>query len=525
MAELNPKDFLERLFKRQLITAAAARRAEAASTQTKTPIERSLLEFGLIEEVTLYQELAAYLGLPFVDETELDAAFTRSLPLSADFLLRTEVVPVRETAEGIVLATADPRAIEVLQGIGYHLQSPIFMAITGPTTIRTFLQSLDQDKTGDPTDASDHDIQRLNELANDGPIIKLVNEMIGKAAQTGASDIHIETEESGARVRFRVDGALQTRQVISPAQLSAVVSRLKIMASLNISEKRRPQDGRAQVTVRGRPIDIRLSTLPTQYGESLVMRLLDRSRVALDWKALGFGKKRRDQIKRITSLPNGIFLVAGPTGSGKTTTLYTVLSELNAERLKIVTVEDPIEYSLQGINQVQVAPQIDMDFSRALRAILRQDPDVIMVGEIRDQETAEIAVRAALVGRLVLSTVHTNDALSAVTRLVDLGVQPFLLADTLRGVLSQRLVRLNCTNCGGRGCDHCGETGKKGRTVISELLEITPEVAGAVSSEATSDQLSTVARAGGFRTMQEECAELSPGLIGEEELRRALGGL
>ncbi len=521
---MNPQEFLAQLCDAQKLTVAGAKRAELASEQTGTPIERTLLEFGLIDEDTLFLALARYLNLPFVSDADIDPTLMRSLSLSADFLRRAEVVPVEETEDGILLATSNPRAQEIVQSIGYHLQSPVKMALAAPAMIKAALAQAGQEPVQVGDVASDEDVERLNALANDGPVIKLVNDIIGEAAMAGASDIHIEAEENAARVRFRIDGVLQSRRAIPQAQRAAVASRLKIMANLNISEKRRPQDGRAQVSMRGRSIDIRLSTLPTQHGESIVMRLLDRSKVALDWHALGYEADRIAQIEQVVNRPNGIFLVAGPTGSGKTTTLYTALAGLDAESLKIVTVEDPIEYALSGINQVQVEPQIDMDFARALRAILRQDPDVIMVGEIRDKETAEIAVRAALVGRLVLSTIHTNDAVSAVTRLIDLGIPAYLLADTLRGVLSQRLVRTNCPECGGAGCDVCAGSGKAGRTVVSEFFEPGRETTAAISAGKTPGELHVAARREGFKPMREEAEALSTeGRLDRLELVRVFG--
>lgn len=346
-----------------------------------------------------------------------------------------------------------------------------------------------------------------------------MNDIIAKAVGDGASDVHIEAGESGARVRYRVDGILRVERPIEEANKASVVSRLKVMANLNISERRRPQDGRAQLSVRGRTVDIRLSTLPTQFGESIVLRLLDRDRLQLDWGALGFPKERARDIEQIVGAPNGIFLVAGPTGSGKTTTLYTALSQINSVDRKIVSVEDPIEFSLDGVNQVQVDPQIDMTFARALRSILRQDPDVIMVGEIRDQETAEIAIRAALVGRMVLTTIHTNDSISAITRLIDLGVPAYLLAATLRGVLSQRLVRKLCKECGGNGCDNCSGSGRKGRIVVSELLKVTAPLAQAISDGENVMNLMEKARNEGFVQLAEsghllvESGEVSRGDI------------
>ena len=521
---MNTSEFLARLSQAKLLSPAAATRAMLASAETGTAIEKTLLEFGLVPEDDLFTELAGFLGLPFVSAVDCDPVLARSLSLPTEFLLRSEVVPVSEGDDGVLLATSNPRADEVVRSIGFHLRSPVRMAITAPSTIRLLLADSGENERQGANGALSSDVERLNALANDGPVIKLVNDMITEAVSLGASDIHIEAGETSAAVRFRVDGALFPRQPVPPGQRAAVASRLKVMANLNISEKRRPQDGRAQISVRGRTVDIRLSTLPTQFGESIVLRLLDRHRVNLDWGALGFEPQIADSIGAMVAQPNGIFLVAGPTGSGKTTTLYTALAGLNAPDRKILTVEDPIEFSLEGINQVQVDTGIEMSFARALRAILRQDPDVIMVGEIRDEETAEIAVRAALVGRMVLSTVHTNDSLSAVPRLMDLGVPPYLLAATLRGVLSQRLIRKVCQACGGRGCGTCADSGYRGRTVISELLAIAPETARAIAGQADLPELRASAEANGFRQMQESAdALLARGHVTGDDVLRALG--
>lgn len=481
-SELNRAEFLDLLVARDLLNPDEARRANTASQETDTSIEKTLLELGLIPESNLYRALADHLQLPFAPLEKVDPDLLSSLSLQPEYLRRVEVVPVDKTDAGYSFATSDPASLEALSSIGFHLNAPISAMIATPSTVKAVLASQVADtQSKDSAAASVTDIERLKELANDGPVIKLVNSMIAKAVGDGASDIHIEAGESGARVRYRIDGILRVERAIEESNKASVVSRLKVMANLNISERRRPQDGRAQLPVRGRTVDIRLSTLPTQFGESIVLRLLDRDRLQLDWDALGFPKERAREIEQIVGAPNGIFLVAGPTGSGKTTTLYTALSQINSVDRKIVSVEDPIEFSLEGINQVQVEPQIDMTFARALRSILRQDPDVIMIGEIRDQETAEIAVRAALVGRMVLTTIHTNDSISAITRLIDLGVPAYLLAATLRGILSQRLVRRRCKECRGKGCDSCNGSGRKGRIVVSELLKITVPLAQAIS--------------------------------------------
>ena len=519
-------EFLAGLSAANLISGTAASRAERASKETGTAIERTLLEFGMVAEDDLFQHLATHLKLPFVTAPDCDPSLMKNLSLPLDFLQRSEVVPVSEGENGVLLATSNPRGQEVVRSIGYHLKSPVHMAIASPSTIKALLTGTKREAVASDTEVSSSDIERLNALANDGPVIKLVNDLIAQAVDQGASDIHIEASETGSHVRYRIDGALYASSTVPAIQTAAVASRLKVMATLNISEKRRPQDGRAQLSVRGRNVDIRLSTLPTQFGESIVLRLLDRHRVTLDWDALGFPPKVAGQIENLVAQPNGIFLVAGPTGSGKTTTLYTALSGLNLPERKILTVEDPIEFSLEGINQVQVDPGIQMSFARALRAILRQDPDVIMVGEIRDEETAEIAVRAALVGRMVLSTIHTNDSLSAVPRLLDLGVPPYLLAATLRGVLSQRLVRKLCSNCPGKGCERCEGSGYSGRTVLAELLHMPPgsALSAAISGSASLEQMHSAARQEGFMPMLELARDLvDKRILAQDDVHRALG--
>lgn len=517
------ESFMKHLIGSGVIENAAATRVLDASKKAGAGVEKTLLEFGLVEEDALFREIASYLKLPYVDLADIDADLTRRLGLSLDFLTRVDAFPAYEDEKGLCIVVSDPRSQDAIDGIGFHLKTPVQPAISAPSSIRAALAILGGAEQETKSSSSESDVERLKALANDGPVIKLVNEIIAQAVVEGASDVHIEAEEAGLRVRYRIDGMLRSVRKIPDIHRANVVSRLKVMANLNISERRRPQDGRVDISVRGRTIDIRLSTLPTQFGESIVLRLLDRTRMQLDWEALGFAGDRVEEIESILTEPNGIFLVAGPTGSGKTTTLYTALSSINSEDRKVVAVEDPIEYSLDGVNQVQVDPAIDMSFARALRAILRQDPDVIMVGEIRDQETAEIAVRAALVGRLVLSTIHTNDSLSAVDRLLDLGVPRYLLAATLRGVLSQRLVRCRCIFCAGAGCDECNSTGSKGRTVISELLTVKPAVADCIAGR-TENSLVSSAKSSGFVPFADTGHQLvESGLVLEADLVRALG--
>ncbi len=505
--QFSKDDFLGYLISEGILDESTSSRVRSAAEISGTSIERAVLELGLASEEDVFRALARHLSLPFVEATDVAPGLAAKLGLEQGFLERVSAIPVKTEKGVLTVATAVAGSHSVLQSIGFYLSVPVHAAIATPSAIRDTLASSASKDTA-PTGAAASDVDRLRALANDGPVVKYVNDTVAKAVAARASDIHFEALETGARVRFRVDGVMSVEGSVSADRLAAVISRVKVMADLNISEKRRPQDGRITLAVRGRNVDIRVSTLPTQYGESVVMRLLDQERVELDWESLGFGTNRIDALRRILGQPNGVFLVAGPTGSGKTTTLYTALKEINKDDRKIVTVEDPIEYSLAGINQTQVDPAIGMTFAKALRAILRQDPDVVMVGEIRDEETAEIAVRAALIGRLVLSTIHTNDSISAITRLIDLGVPEFLLSSTLRGVLSQRLVRRVCDDCGGAGGDCCNNTGERGRQVVSELLPVNGDVARAIADRDSAGAVLEAARHAGFRTMREDGEKL-----------------
>ena len=373
-------------------------------------------------------------------------------------------------------------------------------------------------------------VEDLLEAANDAPIIRMLNALLTQAAKDGASDIHIEPYERNSSVRFRVDGTL--REVVQPnrALHAALISRLKIMAELDIAEKRLPQDGRISLRIGGRAIDVRVSTLPSAHGERAVLRLLDKGESKFTLESLGMSGDVLSRFNRLVQQPHGIVLVTGPTGSGKTTTLYAALQTLETATTNVLTVEDPIEYELPGIAQTQVNPKIDLTFAKALRAILRQDPDVIMIGEIRDFETAQIAIQASLTGHLVLATVHTNDAPSTVTRLTDMGVEPFLLSSSLLGVLAQRLVRKLCPHCkkpGVRGlyhpvgCAECGQTGYKGRTGVYELMAVDDKVSALIHSRAAESQLFVAAEAAGLRSMREDGERLvQQGITSPEELMR-----
>jgi general secretion pathway protein E len=373
-------------------------------------------------------------------------------------------------------------------------------------------------------------VEDLLEAANDAPIIRMLNALLTQAAKDGASDIHIEPYERSSSVRFRVDGTL--REVVQPnkALHAALISRLKIMAELDISEKRLPQDGRISLRIGGRAVDVRVSTLPSSHGERAVLRLLDKGETKFTLEGLGMGGDTLKNFDKLVQQPHGIVLVTGPTGSGKTTTLYASLGRIDTSTTNVLTVEDPVEYELAGIGQTQVNAKIDLTFAKALRALLRQDPDVIMIGEIRDFETAQIAVQASLTGHLVLATLHTNDAPSAVTRLTDMGIEPFLLSSSLLGVLAQRLVRKLCPHCKkqdarGRwhpvGCNECAQSGYKGRTGVYELMVADEKVRALIHGRAAESQIFVAAEANGMRSMREDGERLvQEGITSPEEVMR-----
>jgi len=373
-------------------------------------------------------------------------------------------------------------------------------------------------------------VEDLLEASNDAPIIRMLNALLTQAAKDGASDIHIEPYERSSSVRFRVDGTL--REVVQPnkALHAALISRLKIMAELDISEKRLPQDGRISLRIGGRAIDVRVSTLPSAHGERAVLRLLDKGEQKFSLESLGMDGEVLEQFNHLVQQPHGIVLVTGPTGSGKTTTLYASLTRLDTRTSNVLTVEDPVEYELPGIGQTQVNPKIDLTFAKALRAILRQDPDVVMIGEIRDFETAQIAIQASLTGHLVLATVHTNDAPSTVNRLIDMGVEPFLLSSSLLGVLAQRLVRKLCEYCKREdehhrwhpvGCEHCVSSGYKGRTGVYELLVVDETIQGLIHGRAAENDITKAAVANGMRSMREDGERLvTEGVTSLEEVVR-----
>jgi len=547
----------ERLIAEGRIDRAGLERARRLAGESDERLPAVLAKLGLVSERDLAQAMAGELGLPLAAPDEFPDEPLYRDRLSPRFLREAQVLPLAEGDEGVAVAMADPLNGYAADALRLISGRKLLPRVATPAEIEAAIDRLYADGRGAggaveeaaAEDALDLDVERLRDLASEAPVIRMVNQLIAKAVEARASDIHIEPFENTLRVRYRIDGVL--RDVEAPANRfrAAIVSRVKIMARLNIAERRLPQDGRIKLAVRGTPIDLRVSTIPTMHGEGVVLRVLDRTGVKLDFAGLGLTGPRLETFLEIVERPHGIVLVTGPTGSGKTTTLYAALVRLNAPDKKILTVEDPIEYQLDGINQIQVKPSIGLSFAHVLRSILRQDPDVIMVGEIRDVETAEIAIQAALTGHLVLSTLHTNDAAGTITRLLDMGAQDYLLTSTLNGVMSQRLVRTLCTACRERGpalpeaieqlglrrlqpqgeiflyqprgCEACNGTGFVGRTGLAEVLVVSDEIRRLILRRAEARELHRAAVAEGMRTMYDDGMEKAlAGITTVEEVLR-----
>lgn len=458
--------------------------------------------------------------------------------LSNRFIRDSRIIPLEMKSNVLKVIMADPTSREVIDALRVALRAEVQVFSGDEKAIDDYIaryygqesQEINkvieniEDKGFEYSADDGEDVGHLKDLASEAPIIKLVNLIIARALESRASDIHVEPYEDELIIRFRIDGVLHNVETAPKKLQAAIVSRIKIMAKLNIAERRLPQDGRIRIKVSNKEIDLRVSSIPVLYGESIVMRILDKEGIVIDLERLGFADDMLLQFNKLIQKPNGIILVTGPTGSGKTTTLYGALDKINSPEKKIITVEDPIEYQLKGVNQIQLKPQIGLNFANTLRHIVRQDPDVIMIGEIRDLETAEIAVQSALTGHLVLSTLHTNDAPSAITRLLDLGLESFLLSSTIRGILAQRLVRIICPHCReinlpgddpynpalpgdtyhGKGCEKCAFTGYLGRLGIFELLVIDDQIRRLILKTTDAAELRQMAVKLGMKTILED---------------------
>ena len=522
-----------------LITADQLQFALQEQKKLGRKLGSTLVELGMIDEDSILNLLSSQLSIPLVDLTNFNYNEEVVRVLSESIARRYRAIVLEDRANDYLVGMADPTDLYAVDEIQEKLSKPLSQAIVRENDL---LQAFDRvyrrteeisalaEELGHELSAGGEDLfNMLQGEMTDAPVAKLLQSIFEDAVQIGASDVHIEPDKNEIRVRQRVDGILQ-EQVIKEIQIApAVVVRLKLMADLNISEKRLPQDGRFNMLVSGREIDVRLSTMPVQHGESVVMRILDQTRGALDIEQLGMPPKLLKQFRKNFHLPHGMILVTGPTGSGKTTSLYAALQELNKAESKIITVEDPVEYQLSRINQVQVNTKIGLSFATVLRSALRQDPDIIMIGEMRDAETVEIGVSAAMTGHLVLSTLHTNDTVSTATRLLDMGVEGYLLATTLRSIIAQRLIRKICSSCNeeyipdvfetswlrdqlqvdiqkhqykkGKGCLHCGFTGYQGRMGVYELLDMNSELAEALRRDDTQAFIEAAGRAPGYEPL------------------------
>ena len=503
---------LSHLLDRRHLNPVALDRARRLIAEQEDRFVSVLTQLGLVSERQMAEALSEFLGLALIEPRDFPTEVVAEQKLPAQFLKSARVLPLRETPDSIAIAMADPLDGNTIETVAFATGKRVERHVACVSDIEAAWQQLygaapeaRAAATGPTEIGLAEDTDRLKDLASEAPIIRIVNQMIARAVDAHASDIHIEPTPERLRVRYRLDGMLKDIDSFSLSIAAPITSRIKILAKLNIAEHRLAQDGRIRMTVRGNDIDLRVSTTPTIHGEGVVLRLLDRSRLPLDFETLGFEPVLLGRFMKVLDQPHGIMLVTGPTGSGKTTTLYASLRTLNTAERKILTIEDPVEYQLDGVNQLQVKPQIGLTFSSALRSFLRQDPDIMMIGEIRDLETAQIAVQSALTGHLILSTLHTNDAISALTRLVDMGLEHYLLTATINGVVGQRLVRTLCPHCKQPyevseemagflglaerlhaqqplllyrpvGCPTCEGSGFRGRTSIIELFAMSDPI-------------------------------------------------
>jgi type IV pilus assembly protein PilB len=552
MAGGGRKPLGQTLLEQEHLTQDGLSRALDEQRRSGSALRDVLLRLDLVDEEAILAYYEEQLGTPRVDLTTyvLEPDVVRLVP---DRVVRQyKLIPLFKIGNVITIAMVDPLDIVALDEVKQATGLEVDVVVSTEAQIGEAVEKHFPLGGGGLDQLIREQVPRLGldtatRPEEDGPVIRFVNALIQQAVREGASDLHIEPDESNLRVRLRVDGVLRDASLQSKAIHPSVTARIKVMASIDIAERRLPQDGRARLDVMGKSYDLRISTIPTIHGENIVIRILDKSSALLDISELGFAPGPLALLKRLIERPNGIVLVTGPTGSGKTTTLYSCIHEINTVYRNIVTLEDPVEYHLPAIRQTQVDPDVGLSFARGLRALLRQDPDVIMVGEIRDGDTAEIAVRSALTGHLVLSTLHTNDAAGALPRLLDMKIEPFLLSSAMAGVIAQRLVRRACEKCrrpctppaetlaelglepGGThrfveatGCMACGQTGYRGRMGIFEVLEVTDEIRSLIADRANAEELFRAARRGGMRSLRDDAIrKAAEGLTTIEEVFRA----
>lgn len=521
----------EILLARKLVSTEDLEKALELQRERGEKIGKILVDLGFIAQRDVLAALSEQLQLPLVTIDGAPFSAPELQGLSPRFLRQSRCMPIGMSELGLTLAMADPLDFETIAAVRGFTGIRVLPVLAAENELleaidKHYGESAARQEAGDEfgTEEGKADLEQLRDMASEAPVIRTVNAIIASAVEKRSSDIHIEPYEKTFRVRFRIDGVLYEQETPPKEMKFALISRLKLMARLNIAERRLPQDGRIKVKTLGREVDLRVSTLPTLYGESVVMRLLDRSAGDnfYDLRKLGFSQQMLDRMEYYTGLPHGIMFVTGPTGSGKSTTLYSALKRINGSERKIITIEDPVEYQMDGINQIHVNNQIGLTFASGLRHIMRQDPDVIMVGEVRDRETADVAIRSALTGHFVFSTLHTNDAPSAVTRLVDMGIENYLISSSVVSVLAQRLVRRICPQCRtlhgtamrpegyevdcyrGRGCEACGGSGYSGRVGIFELMEMHDDIRKHIMANEDSIAITATARRHGMRTLRED---------------------
>lgn len=535
------------LIKEKKISEKVLQEVKTSVITNGNNVGKYLVEMGYVHDEDLIKAISKQLNIPYLKQKDFPESQVsiEDLNISLNYLLEQKCLPIKLEKNKLTVVMNDPLDFYTIDNLKLSLGLDVEVCLSSEKDIIETLEnrygsgaSAMEQIVGDIRDeelellssSDSDDVEHLKDMASEAPVIKLVNLIISRAVEIEASDIHIEPFEGDLKIRYRIDGVLHDMEA-PPKQLqNAIISRVKIMAKLNIAERRLPQDGRIKMRILGKEIDLRVSTIPTIYGESVVLRILDRENVILELTRLGFPKSSLKKFESTISKPYGMLLVTGPTGSGKTTTLYASLNKLNSPEKKIITIEDPIEYQLHGVNQIHVKPQIGLTFSNGLRSIVRQDPDIIMVGEIRDAETADIAIQAALTGHMVFSTVHTNDSAGAIARLSDMGIEHYLMASALVGILAQRLVRKICLHCKekvkitkkyldnlgpefdsilqinelfeGKGCEKCNQTGYRGRIGIYELLLIHEEIHDMILEKTSSIHIKEKARSLGMTTLR-----------------------
>ena len=532
-----PNRFDEAVLASGKVSVDDLRRIRKFAAERGERVDRMLVDLGFLSEDDLMPVLAEFYGVEMLAVSDIPDSPPPVDRLSVEFMRSSRVLPIKVDKDHITLAMADPGDGATVENVELVTGMDVTPVLVRPRDLMERFESIfgaieggaGSTENGDfeiLQSDDEADVEHLRDLASEAPVIRMVNQILSRAVEQRASDIHVEPFEDELRVRYRIDGVLIDVDAPPKNMTAAVISRIKLMAKLNIAERRLPQDGRIKIRLVGREIDLRVSSLPTLYGESVVLRILDRSSISVDLETLGMPDDTLVEFSGMINEPHGLILVTGPTGSGKTTTLYGALDKINSPDKKIITIEDPVEYQLRGVNQIHVRSQIGLTFASGLRSIVRQDPDVIMVGEIRDAETAEIAIQAALTGHLVFSTLHTNDAPGAVSRLLDMGVEDYLLASSLLGVLAQRLVRQICAECKQptaagpelgeeafaqkltiyeeNGCQNCSMTGFRGRRGIYELFAVDEDIRKLIVSRAAADRIRAQAVASGMRTLRDD---------------------